>query len=354
MVQPPSDIEVKHAITAKMRNLLVLVYEPSDQRILDANSAQMKAVKKFKGLLDKKRPSAMSETLGQGIRTLHTSYGADATSEPALHKSRSVDMGDRRNIEAALAAEGIHHDIDGAEIKDFRQPIANRMDSSTTVIYAPVREDSQDQPHHKGKKVDHDGQPERPELHSDSSGEKGHAHDPLDGPPLFLGIGSGGKDSLDVAEQEVVAESPTAAEFNIYDTAYQEEVERIRSAQGHKATVYLTRRVDSKKEYKADENMIDAPKQSQVEGMPHEGWKGLLDRARENTAQQPLGEDKVGGTGHTFSTIAAKAVENTKSMGKDLGDRGGVALGNVMHMAMEKRKEIADKREEMREERREK
>jgi [calcium/calmodulin-dependent protein kinase] kinase len=337
-----------------MRNLLVLVCEPSDQRLPDANLAKMKAVKKFKGLLDKKRPSAISGTLGQGIRTLHTSYGADATSEPALHKSRSVDMHDRRNVETALAAEGVHHDIDGPEFKGSKQSMTNRMDSSSTVIYAPIREDSQDQPHHRGKKADPEELPQRPELHSDSSGEKGHAHDPLEGPPLFLGIGIGGKDSLDVPEQKAVAESPTAAEFNIYDTAYQGEVERIRSAQGRKATVYLTRRVDSKKEYKADENMVDAPKQSQVEGMPHEGWKGLLDRAREKSAEQPLAEDKVGGTSHTFSTIAAMAVENTKAMGKGLGDRGVVALGNVMHMAMEKRKEIADKRDEWREEGRKK
>ena len=279
------------------------------------------------------------------MRTLHPSYGADATSEPALHKSRSVDMHDRRNVESALAAEGIHHDINAPESRDSKMPITNRIDSSTTVIYAPPSEDSQDQPHHKGKYADSGDVPQRPELHSDSSGEKGHAHDPLDEAPLFLGIGTGGQDSLDVPEQEYVAESPTAAEFNIYDTAYQEEVQRIRSAQGHKATVYLTRRVDGKKEYKADENMIDAPKQSRVEGMPHEGWKGLLDRAREESAEQPLAADKVGGTGRTFSDIAAKAVANTKAMGKDISDRGGVALGNVMQMAMEKRQEMADKKE---------
>jgi [calcium/calmodulin-dependent protein kinase] kinase len=78
--------------------------------------------------------------------------------------------------------------------------------------------------------------------------------------------------------------------------------------------------------------------------------KGLLDRAREKSAEQPLAEDKAGGTGHTFFTIATIAVENTKAMGKDLGNRGGVALGNVTHTGMEKRKEIADKRGEWREE----
>ena len=309
----------------------------------------MKAVKKFKGLIDKKRPAALSGTLGKGIRTIHTAYGSDATSEPTLHKSRSVDMHDRRMVETAVAAEGVHYDIDAPESKDSRWPAANRMDSAVTVIHVPSREDSQDQPHHKGKKAGSGDLPKRPELHSDSLGEKGHAHDPLDEVPLFLGIGSGGQDSLDAPPQDIVAESPTAAEFSIYDTAYQEEVERIRAAQGHKATVYLTRRVDSKREYKEDENMIDAPKQSEIEGMPHEGFKGLLDRAREKHNKQSLTKGKVSGTGYKFSDIAATAVENTKAMGKDLGDRGGVALESVMHMAMEKRKEIAEKQEDKRE-----
>jgi len=45
LVQPPSALEVNHAITAKMRNLMVM----------------MKAVKKFKDLIEKKRPDAFGE-----------------------------------------------------------------------------------------------------------------------------------------------------------------------------------------------------------------------------------------------------------------------------------------------------
>ena len=301
----------------------------------------MKAVNKFKGLIDRKRPAALSKTLGKGIRTIQTP-GSDGTSEPALHKSRSLDVHDRRTIETALAAEGVHHDIDAPETNDSRPSFTNKMDSTVTMINASAHEGSEDKHHHNAKKADLKDLPDRPELHSDSSGEKGHAHDPLDEAPLFLGIGSGGDNSLEVSLQELVAESPTAAEFNIYDTAYQEEVERIRSAQGHKATVYLTRRVDTKKEYKADENMIDAPKQSEVKGRPLEGFKGLLDRAREQHHEGPVGNDTVGGTGRAFSEVAAKALENTKAMGKGIGARGGLALENVMHMATEKRKEMAE------------
>jgi len=152
-----------------------------------------------------------------------------------------------------------------------------------------------------------------PELHTESSGEKGHAQNPLEEEPLFLGIGSGGDESE--PQQEILAESPTAAEFSIYDTAYQEEVERIRAAQGRTATVYLTRRVDDKKEYREDEHMVEAPHQSQIEGKAHEGFKGVLDRAREKQGDSDK-HDEVENSDHTFSRIAHQALGNAKMPGK--------------------------------------
>jgi [calcium/calmodulin-dependent protein kinase] kinase len=307
LVEPPSDLEVNHAITAKMGNLLVV----------------MKAVQKFMSLLDKKRPAALSGVLGKGIRTLHP-LSIDGHSEPTLHKSKSSDLDDRRIVEAVLAAEGVHRDM------------TSKIDDSM-VVDEPQEEHT---PHHKGHKLNEDElPPSHPVLRSESSGEKGHAHDPLDEEPLFLGIGTGGADeSLDVPTQEIVAESPTAAEFSIYELAYQKEVERIRAAQGHTATVYLTRRVDGKKEYKADENMIEAPNAAQVEGsMPHKGFKGLLDEAREKSSQP-----EVKNAGSKFSDIAAKAIEDTRA-------KGGAALEGVLAKAREKREEMSEtSRSEMR------
>jgi [calcium/calmodulin-dependent protein kinase] kinase len=305
----------------------------------------MKAVKKFKSLIDQKRPAAFSETLGKGIRTLHATDGSDATSEPPLPKSRSVDVHDRRMVETALATEGVHHDIDTLGAENSRPGMTNKMESNVTMFHVLTRQDSEDHHHHKGKKLDSEHLAGHLGLHNQNSGEKGHAHDPLDETPLFLGIGSGGEGSLDVAPQEVVAESPTAAEFNIYDTAYQEEVERIRAAQGRMATVYLNRRVDSKEEYKSDENMVDAPKSSEAKGA-HEGFKGLLDRAREQQQKITFADGKVGATGRTFSEIAAKATENTKAVGKDIGDRGGLRLEKVMQMALQKSKEATNENDQ--------
>jgi hypothetical protein len=127
-----------------------------------------------------------------------------------------------------------------------------------------------------------------PVLLSESSGGKCHAHDPLDEGPLFLGIGTGGEDSLHIPPENIIGESP------IYDLAYELEEDSIYATQEHKAAVYLTRQVDSKREYKADENMIDATNVAQVDGsMPHKGFKGLLDegRAIENTRAKSEAEE---------------------------------------------------------------
>ena len=302
----------------------------------------MKAVQKFRALVDQKRPALLSTALGKGIRTLHPSENVDSQSEPTLHKSRSADLDDRRRVETALAAEGVHHDLEPQDA-NLHRGMGNRMDSSVTMIDAPA--DSEE--HHQGHKIGAGEVPDHPEVHRQESGEKGHAHDPLDEEPHFLGIGTGGNDSLDVSPEDIVAESPTAAEFSIYDTAYQQEVERIRAAQGKTATVYLTRRVDSKKEYKEDANMIDAPNADEVKSsLPHQGFKGLLDKAREKGEEpEAVAKERLGTSSSSFSAIAAKALENTRALGKEVSDKGGVALGNVWQKATEKRKERSEQNE---------
>ncbi|KAE9374572.1 Pkinase-domain-containing protein [Stipitochalara longipes BDJ] len=320
LVEPPSELEVNHAITAKMKHLLVV----------------MKAVQKFRALVDQKRPAAISTTLGRGIRTLHPSVDDGSQSQPALHKSRSADLDDRRRVESALATEGIHHDIQPPD-DHLHRGMGSRMDSSVTMIDAP--EDSYE--HHEGHKLSSDELPNHPEIHRQESGEKGHAHDPLDEEPLFLGIGAGSNDSLDATPEDIVAESPTAAEFSIYDTAYQEEVDRIRAAQGKTATVYLTRRVDSKKKYKEDENMVDAPNAAEVKhSLPHQGFKGLLDKAREKSAEhEGFADERRDMTSSSFSAIAAKAIENTRAVGKEVSGKSGDLLGSMLQKTNEKRSE---------------
>ncbi|THV46926.1 hypothetical protein BGAL_0348g00060 [Botrytis galanthina] len=308
LVEPPSEIEVNHAITAKMRGLL----------------AVMKAVKKFKSKMEQRRPNAISETLGKGIRVLHPSMGMTEQKESALHRSKSSDLEDRRLVEAALAAEGVHHDGTYPSA-DGPRTMASRMDSSSTIVVDEEPIVKKVQSRSIAKTDSSNSIEKRPEFREQHSGDKGHAHDPLDEQPLYLGIGAGvGEDGdpLNEPVQELIAESPTAADFNIYDTAYQQEVDRIRAVQGHAATVYLTRRVDHKKEYKADRYMKNLPNHTEMKGRIQEGWKGLVDRAQESKDERSIHEKLTEGH-QAFSDLVSKAVENTRNMGKDVSEREG-------------------------------
>ncbi|KAI5465795.1 kinase-like domain-containing protein [Mariannaea sp. PMI_226] len=63
----------------------------------------------------------------------------------------------------------------------------------------------------------------------------------------FLGIGTGARDdfSMDEPAPDIVSDSPTAVDFNVYDRAYEKAVEQIvftqNSSQKHAPTVYLTK-----------------------------------------------------------------------------------------------------------------
>ncbi|KAH8600803.1 calcium/calmodulin-dependent protein kinase [Bisporella sp. PMI_857] len=300
LVEPPSALEVNHAITTKMRNLIVM----------------MKAVKKFKTLLEKKKRFALSDTFGRYINS-------QDPQSMVPHRSRSVDAFDRQSVDGALAAEEVCHDI--------RQVITSGSDAINTKVDQKADTVTKQIPDIK---------------HHESTHEKGHAHDPLDEEPLFLGIGTGGDDSLETPPSDIIAESPTAAEFSIYDTAYQQEVERIRAAQGHSATVYLTRRVDTKDRYKADKNMVETPHNSEIQEAPREGFKFLLETAREKTDRLGRREAVGGGEPSTsFSDIAARAMENTKNKGREMSERGNAKIDSALAKAVEVRKARAERKE---------
>lgn len=218
------------------------------------------------------------------MRITDPTLTAEENGDHPLHRTRSLDAHDRRAVESALVTEGVHRPITPT-MKDS-VPLFDRMDSAVMLDGSKSKHGSENQSHHQGHRHLVEGQtpplatPSKPHSkHSgDVPGERGHAHDPMDKEPRFFGIGTGGHDDDSTATS--IAESPTAAEFNIYDTAYQKEVERIREAQGHQATVYLTRRVDSKKEYRNDDNMVDLPKSEDVKGHPHEGFMNLLEKVK--------------------------------------------------------------------------
>jgi hypothetical protein len=216
------------------------------------------------------------------------------TSPPAHleHKSHSDETFDRRPMEGALAAEGVHREIDlsrlgAGQLTSKRKQLDGGID--------PIREDSAEHGF-EGRRprtsrtpptlsVEHSDQspnilsrtstaldtptddPERfppfQRIHAhttDDTGHRGHAHDPLKdqlylfvGPSTFAGP-SGNADRRpsfvpDEDDVPIVSESPGAADIDIYETAYRDEIERIRSRarkEDHEPTVYLTRRVDAR------------------------------------------------------------------------------------------------------------
>lgn len=91
-------------------------------------------------------------------------------------------------------------------------------------------------------------------------GHKGQAHDPLEdhlylyvGPSTYSGVSSQGNDDDTFMPDEdgppIVSESPGAADVDIFETAYRDEIERLAAQameQNKEPNVYLTRRVDER------------------------------------------------------------------------------------------------------------
>lgn len=96
--------------------------------------------------------------------------------------------------------------------------------------------------------------------HQDEDADKGHAREVGDQEPLLLGIGTGARDAFarDEATPDVVADSPTAVDFDVYDRAYEEAIKRrMETKPSKKPTMYLTRFVKEKDYFKKMENLVE-------------------------------------------------------------------------------------------------
>lgn len=164
----------------------------------------LKAISKFKSLLSEKRaatPTVTTEEIEQG------------TFDPAEEKARAEE------IEALLAQR--------------REFLSKR---------ARISEDDYD----NGE----DGE----------SPGKGHARDIGDQEPLYLGIGTSSKHSfyLDEEKQDIVADSPSAVDYNIYDRAYEQAIkDRLDENPKTKPIMYLTKFVKETDHFKSFENIVE-------------------------------------------------------------------------------------------------
>lgn len=233
----------------------------------------------------------MEGILGRDARFVQPPLSMDTPQKPSLYKSRSMDTHDRRNLEQALVTEGVHRELD-VEL-DAAPP--HRDDAAVAFSPStPLKRNSDgaakspeldpSSPKNPMRNLNARPQDHRPPTTSNTwpsepskDTQKGHAHNPLED-HLFVGVGAGSDFDPD---PPCVSESPPAAEINIYETAYHEQVIQIRERQGRAATLFLTRRVDEKPEYKDDENMIGPIGGDEADdSAPKSGIAKLLSAAR--------------------------------------------------------------------------
>ena len=287
LVEPPTEEETNRAITSNLSNILVVVGQCSLLVISDTDSQQMKAVKRFKSALHHRRPPGIDSILGNDTRIVQPPLSLSTPTKPPLyHKTWSEDASDRNPIEQALTTEGVHRDV---HPDNFEKSVPERPDTGisysphtsikrsmtqlsdgkgSTTFDSPKRNlhanPRDHQSHHAATEplpVDHDG--------------KGQARDPLS-EHLYLGLGPGG--SSRPPSPAAVSESPPAADTNIYETAYHLEIERLRSLPGRSTSLFLTRRVSHKEEYRQDDDLIRG--KSHDEAKQKSGLARMLDQAR--------------------------------------------------------------------------
>lgn len=234
----------------------------------------------------------MDSILGRDTRMVQPPLSMDSSEgrpwgRPKHLTTRSFDGHDRRPFEQTLVAEGVHRKLDTDGVKK----IPSEQNDSAAVSGSPKRKTGsfdqkdnggQSKPeqeidtHHERHRSSRVPRPQGSENHKDMG--KGHAHNPLE-EYINLEVGPNGED--DPPDPPAVSESPPAAEIDIYEKAYHQEVERIRADQGKEARLYLTRRVDDKKEYQDDENMVGLESDAEDVAPPPSGLAKLLHQVKE-------------------------------------------------------------------------
>lgn len=248
LVEPPTEQEKNHAITGNMGNLLVV----------------MRAVRRFKRLLYKRRPQLMEGIFGRDSRLVtppNTYHNSD------IREARSSDAHDRRPFEQVMAREGVHREV---SVTDDWEKLPLGVDklvkvadpTTTSPSGTPTRQSSSGDTSLERPVSD-------PKKHRSTARAftfpaedhaKGHAHDPLLD-TLYLSIGPDANTNFVTdPERMVVSESPPAVEMDIYEQAYQDEMARIKAQKGKSASMYLTRFVEHRDDLREMEGVLDRPK----------------------------------------------------------------------------------------------
>lgn len=234
----------------------------------------------------------MEGILGKDVRIVQPPLSMSRSEKPPLyHRTRSDDGHERRPLEQALVAEGVHREVDP---DNYSKSVFERSDTAIAYSHQTPKKQPSDHeimdttpasPTTSKRILNAQSQNHRP-IHAatapmpiEHSG-RGQAHNPLSD-HLYLALGPGGSSAP--PSPPAVSESPPAAESDIYETAFHAEIERIRTTQGKSATLFMTRRVEHKEQYQKDEGLIkgDHGKSSTQKS----GFARVLDQARIKAAK---------------------------------------------------------------------
>ena len=276
LVEPPTEAEMDAAITNNMRNLMTVVgfWKETPQVVLTVS--QVRAVNKFKSLIGKDKPRIITSILGEqgGGHFSHPPASMPKEAATLPMKSHSFDGFGQEHPEQAPAIEEVSRDMNRLNMRPGPVPILGIDNTSktdkppATLSHTNTAADdpvSRMQTIAEIENLDPDSLPpfQSHNTHgytADELGGKGHAHDPLEdklylyiGPSTFSGTSSTPDDDTTFTSGDddgpIVSESPGAADVDIYETAYRDEIERIMARakeEKKEPNVYLTRRVDAK------------------------------------------------------------------------------------------------------------
>lgn len=212
--------------------------------------SQMKAVNKFKSLLYKKHPERTGDIFGEHKQLFQPPAQMHESDFEAKHVPRRMKSKRQDHFATIESTKDFPDDL----ALDLPDAVTSEPGQRATETMSPNPSDSAI-PHANNDNDTNNENKSRttpPNTTTTTSTPpslfplpsplgKGHAHDPLNEAPLYLRVGSGHADHPD-SDSDSIAQSPAAAEFNIYDKAYREEVARIKGV-SESALVYLTRRV---------------------------------------------------------------------------------------------------------------
>ncbi|KAI0122176.1 Pkinase-domain-containing protein [Daldinia grandis] len=260
VVGPPNALEVNHAFTRKMDHLMCV----------------LKAIRRFKGLISKSRVATPE------IKVPQISHAPEIVQAPI---PEDIEKPAPSNAETSTTAQPARQRSIAEEAAEL---VRQRRAFLTAQKHASTHP-----------------------LTSLGGEEKGHAHDLTDRAPLFLGIGTGGHDEFIASETpvDIVSDSPTGIDFDVYDRAFETEIKRIRSDKKKgRARTYLTKLVGPQErgKYASDDYMVlEAAKSPTSSSLAPGGGLNIVDRTIE----------RVGREGHEVQDGARKAFDAAKETG---------------------------------------